>query len=151
MKFFVLSLVSLLSVSAMAGSRCVQQASDAELINELAYRLRTPGPQSYIPATPTYSFTCDVYGEMTALTIDPQTGAVKTTKLNLDSNAGCKNSKAVLEAKIGQNRQGVIIAASCDVYGTMKKVTLSVDKVTAENINLGNSSQCNEAAGVINK
>ncbi|MFM6928292.1 MAG: hypothetical protein ACKOX6_07495 [Bdellovibrio sp.] len=131
-----------------APNRCLEQASNSELLGELSYRLKTTA-YSPIENNIQYSFSC-TYQNMKTIVTDLSTGASRVTDLNLDQSSSCTSVVSVLNRKIAQNRPGAVIAAVCN-YQQLYKVVLLNGSVKLDTINLDQSSACEVQARAFNQ
>lgn len=130
-------------------NRCLEQASDSEILNELSYRLRNPGSAPNIGNNLQYSMSCS-YQMLKVITTDLSTGSSKITEIDLNQSSSCASVATILARKIEQNRSGAIIAASCN-YQMLSKVILLNGTIKTESFDLSQSSACQTQANIINQ
>jgi hypothetical protein len=116
-----------LGASSSYGSACLQQASNAELLNELARRLYVGGGGGGggigIGARANYG--CDLYGDLRLGLIGPA-GEEAKAEVTIRNGQTCGRQRDVLtqfKSRIGQ----VALIGVCDLYGDLQRFSLTPD------------------------
>lgn len=91
------------------------------------------------------------FGMMKALSTNLTTGASTVETLDIDSRPECEQIMQVLNPKISQNRRTTLIAASCDSFGTLRKVVIADNRARLDSINLNSRNECNIQAQALNQ
>lgn len=158
-KMILTAVLSLVATSALANpvlnnrngaGRCLQRATNAELVNEIQNRLR------YSPVTPIQqdefvtTISCDTYTLHVSST-NTSSGEAELQRFSLGSASQCSTTLQLLDAALKSNSLKNKVVASCDTY-TLSKFIVSADKKIKKlaNENYGSSSECQTVASQIN-
>jgi hypothetical protein len=144
--FKILSaLVFFSSLQALANPACLAQVSNAELVREISNRL---GNSSPLPGGNGAILTvnCDAGGTLNLRTVNPTTGAQKSTSAYIGSSSCGDYVYSLLQvSNVSLSRN--LLVSHCDAGGTLYKTLVGVDgNMTAVSSDYMGSSKCKQAA-----
>lgn len=163
MKALFLTMVSVMvTASALANpvatshrdrvGRCLQMATNSEILNELNYRLRsTSVPMPISKEESVTSVSCD-YSTLNISTTNLTTGDSNLQKVELGGSSQCAATVELINAALNSHLTKNKLIGTCD-YSTLSKFMVTTEKQIKHlaKENYGSSSQCQTVAKQLNK
>lgn len=149
--FSALTIVTALGVTTAEANVCLQQATNAELVNELSRRLHGGGGGGGGFGGAQASYMCDLYGDL-QIGLIGLSGQEAKADVTIRNAGTCGRQRDVL-SQFRSRINGVAVLGVCNLYGDLQRFSMTTEGriQPLSEITIRNMETCLRQADAMNK